>query len=69
MKTRCLVVLVASLLLVPFFLQDSVLGLDGYGRAFTIVALVGFLPMLTEGLAYSFTRGSICSQPIVQRGG
>lgn len=51
-----LVQLVVSLTLVPFFLREDVLGLDGYGRAFTIGALVGFLPLLTEGLAFSFIR-------------
>jgi len=48
--------LVASLLLVPFFLREEVLGLDGYGRAFTVSALIGLLPLLTGGLSFSLIR-------------
>src|SRR5262249_4031013 len=53
--------------MVPFFLREDVLGLDGYGRAFTILALVSFLPLLTEGLAFSFTRS--ISRSLDQRDG
>jgi O-antigen/teichoic acid export membrane protein len=48
--------LVVSLMLVPFFLRDDVLGLEGFGRTNTIIAVIAFLPLLTDGLASSFMR-------------
>ena len=52
-----LIQLAVSLLLVPFLLREDVLGLDGYGRAFTMSSVVGLLPLFTEGLGFSFIRG------------
>src|SRR5262245_58317993 len=59
--------LVVSLIMVPFFLREEVLGLDGYGRAFTISALVGFLPLFTDGLSFALIRS--VSRALDQSGG
>ncbi len=46
----------ASVLLVPFLLRSDVLGLDGYGRAFTILALVALLRFAVDGMRIAFSR-------------
>jgi hypothetical protein len=47
---------VASIALVPFYLRDDILGLEGYGLAFTILAATQFLTLFTNGLRLAFTR-------------
>lgn len=47
---------VAALAVVPFLLRSSVLGLAGYGTAFTLVAFSNFIGLLTDGPRKSFTR-------------
>lgn len=47
---------VAALAVVPFLLRSSVLGLEGYGTAFTLLAFSNFIGLLTDGPRKSFTR-------------
>jgi len=46
----------ASLLVVPFLLRDDVLGIETYGRIFSILASLGLVNMLTDGLRVSYSR-------------
>jgi hypothetical protein len=58
--------LLATLLLVPFLLADDILGVDGYGEVFTLLAFASVLSLLTDGLRVSFSRSislSIAREP------
>ncbi|HKE11353.1 MAG TPA: hypothetical protein VKE73_07245, partial [Myxococcota bacterium] len=46
----------AAISVVPFLLRSSVLGLDGYGSAFTVISFFGFLTLIVDGPRNSFTR-------------
>ncbi len=47
---------IAAIALVPFLLREEVLGLDGYGRVFTILAIITAPRLLFDGLRLSFIR-------------
>lgn len=47
---------VASMALVPFLLRPEILGVDDYGRAFTLVAFMGIGTVITAGIRLSFVR-------------
>jgi len=51
-----LVQILAVLFVVPFLLQDEIIGLDDYGRIFAILGLLSPLTLLTDGLKTSFSR-------------
>ena len=48
--------MVASLIVVPFLLRDDVLGIDNYGRIFSILGALSFVSLLTDGMKASFAR-------------
>lgn len=48
--------IVVSLLVVPFLIQESVLGLDGYGQIFTLIAFVSILSLIMDGIKLSQAR-------------
>ena len=47
---------VASMALVPFLLRPEVLGVENYGRVFTLIAFMSFGTVLTAGIRLSFVR-------------
>jgi hypothetical protein len=46
----------ASVLVVPFLLQDDVLGIESYGRIFAIISTLSIVNLLTDGLRVSYSR-------------
>ncbi|MEM7410412.1 MAG: hypothetical protein AAF430_09280, partial [Myxococcota bacterium] len=50
------VLLASTLFLVPFFLRESVFGIEGYGTIFAILAYVNVLALFTGPLYLSFSR-------------
>lgn len=51
-----LIQILASLLVVPFLLQDHILGIETYGRCVAITAALSFLNVVTDGLRVSYSR-------------
>ena len=47
---------VATMALVPFLLRPEILGVDDYGRAYTLIAFMGLGSVLTAGIRLSFVR-------------
>jgi len=47
---------VTTMLLVPFLLRPDVLGVEEYGRAFTLIAFMGVCSFVTAGIRLSFLR-------------
>lgn len=46
----------AAMVLVPFLLRRDILGVEGYGRAFTLIAFMGAGAVMTAGVRLSFER-------------
>jgi hypothetical protein len=46
----------AAMVLVPFLLRRDILGVEGYGRAFTLIAFMGAGAVITVGVRLSFER-------------
>ena len=47
---------IAAVALVPFLLRPEILSLEGYGRAFTLIAFMGAGTLITVGVRLSFER-------------
>jgi len=47
---------IISLLMVPFLLQDKMLGLKGYGEVFTLIAILVLISLILDGIKLSQSR-------------
>jgi O-antigen/teichoic acid export membrane protein len=48
--------ILASLLVIPFLLRDDVLGIEAYGRVFSVIASLALVNIVTDGLRVSYSR-------------
>lgn len=46
----------ATLLVVPYLLRDDMLGIDDYGRVYSILGALSLIALLTDGLKAAFAR-------------